>query len=125
MSVPPTYIVAIIDNDFIVRKQFERLLAAFGYATELFAAPDEFLADAASFRPACLMLDLELKDSSGRELARHPSVRALQCPIVFISGTVNDSLQREAYELSGAACVRKPFKAIEILPLIAKAIRGR
>src|SRR5271169_6623529 len=43
----------------------------------------------------------------------------LQCPIVLISGTVNENLQREAHELSGSACLGKPIKSVDILPLIA------
>jgi len=121
----PNKLIAIIDNDFLLRRYLERLLAASGYATESFATADEFLADLATCKAGCLVLDIELKDSSGRELARHPTLRALQCPTVFISGTVSEDLQRQALELSGTPCVRKPFKAVEILPRIANAIRTR
>jgi DNA-binding response OmpR family regulator len=68
------------------------------------------------------VLDIELKDSSGRELARHPTVRALRCPIIFVSASDNQQLQREACELSGNPCVRKPFRAIDILPRILSAV---
>jgi two-component system response regulator FixJ len=125
MGAPTNQMIAIIDNDFLVRRHLERLLAASGYRTESFATADEFLADVATCRVTCLVLDIELKDSSGRELARHPTIRALQCPTVFVSGTINERLQREAQELSGTACVRKPFKAVDILPAIARAISTR
>ena len=118
-------IVAILDDDFLIRRSLERLLAASGYGTESFASAEEFLTDVATCKADCLVLDINLKDASGLELARHPSVRALQCPIVFITGIVNEDLQRQALELSGAACVRKPFKAVEILTAIAKALRTR
>lgn len=117
MSPPNRKIIAIVDNDFLLRRYLERLLAAAGYATDSFATADEFLADAATTKPACVVLDMELKDSSGRELAQHPTVRALKCPIVFTSGTA-------AHGLSGIVCVRKPFRAVDILPIIATAMRG-
>jgi|HubBroStandDraft_4_1064222.scaffolds.fasta_scaffold552733_1 two-component system response regulator FixJ len=125
MSAPTNKLIAIIDNDFLVRRYLERLLSASGYATDSFATADEFLADAETCKAACLVLDFELKDSSGCELARHPTLRALQCPIVLISSNLNDDLQRQALELSGASVLCKPFKAIEILPRIANAIRAR
>jgi two-component system response regulator FixJ len=117
MSPPNRKIIAIVDNDFLLRRYLERLLAAAGYATDSFATADEFLADAATTKPACVVLDMELKDSSGRELAQHPTVRALKCPIVFTSGAT-------AHEVSGIVCVRKPFRAVDILPIIATAMRG-
>lgn len=123
--MPKNKTVAIIENDFLLRRYLERLLAASGYATESFATADEFLAEAATVNAACLVLDIELKDSSGRELAHHPTVRALQCPVVFIGDTANENPLRQAVELSGAEYVRKPIKALDFLPAIARAMRKR
>ena len=117
-------IIAIIDDDFLVRKSLERLLAAYGYGTESFASAEEFLEDLATCKADCLVLDLNLKNVSGLDLACHPSVRALQRPIIFISGSASEDHRRQAFELSGTACVRKPFKAIDILTAIAKSMRA-
>jgi FixJ family two-component response regulator len=115
--------IAIIDDDFLVRKSVERLLTAYGYGTESFATAEEFLEEVATCKADCLLIDLNLKNVSGLDLASHPSVRALQRPVLFISGSASEELRRQALEVSGTACVRKPFKAIDLLTAIAQALR--
>lgn len=122
---PAKKTIAIIDDDFLIRRSLERLLTACGYGTDAFATGEEFLTNVATCEADCLVLDIDLTDTCGLELARHPSVRALQCSIVFMSGTCDEDIRRQARELSGADCVRKPFKAVELLTAIAVAVRKR
>jgi FixJ family two-component response regulator len=121
MNRPHKKLVALIESNFLLRRYLDRLLAAAGYATESFATAGEFLVDAATCKADCIVLDVELMDSSGHTLARHPTLLALGCPIVFTGGTVNENLEREALELGGVALVRRPFTAVEILSAIAMA----
>jgi DNA-binding response OmpR family regulator len=116
-------LIAIIDDDFLIRRSLETLLRAGGYATDSFASAEEFLIDIASCKADALLLDIHLKGKSGLELARHPSVQSLAPPMVFISATLDEGLRREALELSGAPCVRKPFKAAEIFLALMRALR--
>jgi FixJ family two-component response regulator len=116
--------IAIIDDDFLVRKSLERLLTAYGYGTESFATAEDFLQDVTACKADCLLIDLDLKSVSGLDLASHPSVRALERPFIFISGSASEEQRRQALELSGADCVRKPFKAIDLLTAIAQALRA-
>jgi FixJ family two-component response regulator len=117
----PKQTIAIVENDCSIRRALEYLLPPFGYNTATYATAQGFLAEAAACKADCLVLDIHLDDGSGLDLARHPSVRALQRPIVFMSGTADQNLLRRAFELSGTACVRKPFSANEILTAIKKA----
>jgi FixJ family two-component response regulator len=117
MSLPKTKVIAIIDEDFRVRRYLERLLGACGYVTVSFAAADEFLVDAELVAPACVVLDIDLKDGSGRELAHHPTLRALTCPVIFTSTSTSAS--------STGPCLRKPFRAADVLPLLLNALRPR
>jgi FixJ family two-component response regulator len=118
-------LITIVDGNFLLRRYLVRLLTAAEYTTESFATADEFLAAAVTREPACLVLDIELKDSTGVLLARHPTLLTPRCPIVFTSGTINESVQREAFELGGKALVRRPFKAADILSAIASALPPR
>jgi FixJ family two-component response regulator len=117
--------IAIIDGNFLARRYLERLLAAAGYGTDSFATADEFLLDAGTCKANCIVLDIELKNSSGRSLAHHPSILALRCPIIFSSTAVNDDLEQQAHELGGIALVRKPFRAVDILSALAKVSQNR
>jgi FixJ family two-component response regulator len=125
MNLPRTRLIAIVDGDFRLRRYLERLLSAAGYPNVSFAAADEFLTDAQIVQPACLILDLDLKDGSGRELAHHPTIRALQCPLIFMSATSDEVLQRQVSQMRNASCLKKPFRAVDILPLIVKALPTR
>jgi FixJ family two-component response regulator len=122
-SPKPT--LAIIEDDVQLRCALETLLGACGYVTTLFASALEFLTSVATCNADCLIVDIHLNDGSGLDLARHPAVRALQRPIVFMSGAFDPDLQLQALELSGNTYVRKPFEVAELLTAIERAMRTR
>ena len=73
-------VTAVVDDDAGVRKSLARLLSAFGYRTEVFGSAGEFLRAAPTSRPACILVDINLGDSSGLDLVRQLSVSGVRFP---------------------------------------------
>jgi FixJ family two-component response regulator len=116
-------LIAIIENDHAVRKALERLLTAAGHRTESFASAEQFLSAATACNPDCLVMDMDLGDGSGLDLARHPSVMHLLRKVIFVSGSANEVQRQQALKLGCAAFLHKPFSGAEILNAIALTAR--
>ena len=113
--------IAVVDDDARVLKALAALLHACGYRTELYASPAEFLNSAAASKAVCLVLDVNLGTHSGLELARHPAITRLRLPLVFMSGSAEDSIREQALAAGAVAFLRKPFRSGELLDALARA----
>lgn len=103
--------VLIVDDDEDVRSTLARLLSQIDLETREAASGREALAAMQADPPELVLLDVYLPDISGYELCR--DIRAAagdDLPIVMISGTKTDGLDRAAGLLLGADdFVVKPF----------------
>ncbi len=104
-------VVAVIDNDLGILGAMSRLLSAFGYNTELYASAKEFLDAAMTTAATCLIVDIELGESCGIELAQHLANAGFTMPIIFMTADDNESVKRQAMEIGGGAFLLKPFSA--------------
>ncbi len=102
-------VVAVIDDDPLFRQALKRLISSLGYAVELYASGEAFLARAAECPAICLMIDVQLGSRSGIELARQLADAGWDFPIVFMTGNTDERLQWEAIELNCVGYLRKPF----------------
>ena len=91
LSLP---VIAIIDDDPDLLKGLDLLLSSYDYRPELFALAEDFLHAAATSEAACLVVDIQLGNFSGLELARRLSAIGLSFPIIFITGSQDELLQR-------------------------------
>ncbi len=73
-------VVAVIDDNLRILGAISRLLSAFGYDTELYASAKEFLDSSMTTEAICLIVDIELGESCGIELAQHLANAGLPCP---------------------------------------------
>jgi DNA-binding NtrC family response regulator len=114
--------IAVIDDDFAIRQALDRMLNIAGFRVHLFASAAEFLANLATCKAGCAVVDINLgPDSCGLDLARHPAVAASKIPLIFISGTTDDSVRERAIALGCIEYLRKPFMPIELLDAVFRA----
>ena len=110
-------IVVIIDDDASVRRSLARLVQAAGYAVETFASSRGFLEWLPVGRPACLLLDVHMKEMNGFDLQERLSV-----PVVFMTSH-DDDATRARIEKSGAAGhLWKPFDDHTVLEAIRRVV---
>jgi FixJ family two-component response regulator len=113
--------IAIIDDDLGLRKALGRLLSIYGYRSETFGSAEEFLLAAPTSKVTCILVDINLGDTSGLELVRQLSVSGLKFPVIFISGVDDETTKSRAMELGCIALLRKPILAHLLLEAIKKA----
>ena len=113
--------VAVIDDDPGVRKALGRLLTVSGYQVELYASAEEFLAAAPDTMVGCLVVDCEIGEVSGVDLARQLFGAGFRFPIVFMSGSASDVIRERATAFGCIAYLRKPFAQSELIDAIEMA----
>jgi FixJ family two-component response regulator len=117
----PRETVVVVDDDPVMRQALDGLLSVLGYRTELYASAAEFLAAAATTEAACLMLDIQLGDASGIDLARKLTASGFNFPIIFITGSDAENFRRDAMDLGCIAYLLKPFRVEQLTSAISRA----
>ena len=114
-------VIAIIDDDPGIRDALEHMLSAFGYRTEIYASAEEFIRAAITTEASCLVVDIQLGDLSGIELGRHLAATGFAFPIIFITGSLEETHRRQAMDFGCIAYLTKPFPAKQLIEAITKA----
>ena len=115
--------IAIIDDDAGMREAASTLLAVYGYKTETYDSAQAFLNGGLISEAACLVVDIQLGDISGLELARQLTADGYKHPIIFMTGLSSDSVRDQAAAMGAIAFLEKPFEPKLLLEAIRKVIR--
>jgi FixJ family two-component response regulator len=118
-------LVAIIDDDEMLRDCLSHLLSAYGYQTETFASGEEFLKIEEASRARCLLVDVNLGDVSGVELVRQLSGNGRSFPIIYMTGTHDEIIKKQALELGYIAFLQKPFTESQLIEAVVEAIGNK
>ena len=112
--LPRPALIAIVDNDKLVRRSLARLMKSVGFKVETFASAEDFLQRGNLHNTACLILDVKLPGMSGldlqRQLAPHHHI-----PLIFVSAHDNQRTQEQALQAGAVAFLRKPFSEEALL----------
>jgi FixJ family two-component response regulator len=115
--------VAIVDDDPEMRSSLANLLSAVGYRAETYDSAETFLICASTCKACCLVIDINLGDITGVELAHQLCADGLKWPIIFMSGLDDAAIKTQASAVGPIAFLHKPFRADDLFDAIKKAIR--
>ncbi|MGZ8210923.1 MAG: response regulator [Burkholderiales bacterium] len=105
-------LVAIVDDDRRVAKAVTRLLNSHAIDTLQFQSPQEFVdlvETTPSFRPDCVILDVQMPGLTGLAVQRHLALRRPEIRIVFLSAGHKAGVGERALAAGAAAFIHKPF----------------
>jgi len=114
--------VLLVDDDEGARELLASLLDRVGLATREASTGVEALAEAEQQEPALVLLDVQLPELSGYEVCRELRDRyGPGLPIIFVSGTRTEPLDRAGGLLIGADdYIVKPFDPDELLARVRR-----
>jgi len=118
-KITKTY-VAVVDDDESICRSFGRLLRAAGLQPVTYDSAESFLADTKHPQFGCLVLDIQLGEMSGIELARRLSAEGERTPVVFITAHDDPEARSAADALGCSAYFRKTDSGKEVLETIRK-----
>lgn len=101
--------VAVVDDDELLRASLQRLLKVAGLDVVSFGAAEDFLKSAKLREVGCLVADIRMPGMSGLELLA--KLKAEDCPIptVFITAHGDDKMRLQAMRAGAVEFLTKPF----------------
>jgi FixJ family two-component response regulator len=115
-------IVLVLDDDPGVGEGLAGLLHSAGLESEVYTSPQEYLRHPRPASPACLILDVQLRDLSGLELQADLAKGDPPLPIIFITGHGTIPMSVRAMKRGAVEFLTKPFDAEELLDAVHQAL---
>jgi two-component system response regulator FixJ len=120
MSVSRT--VHVIDDDEAIRASLAFLLDTVELEARTYDSAEAFLAAAPGLAPGCVVTDMRMPGMSGLDLVRRLRERAVEIPVIVITGHADVPLAVEAMKAGVADFIEKPFDDEVLLAAIRQAL---
>lgn len=118
--------ILVVEDDYLVREQVTNQLVISGYIVHAAATAREAL-EVLENRPNIdlLFTDIMMPGMTGRELAEEVGEIWPEIPVLFTSGYTDESLMREQAGEGELLMLSKPYRKVELLKQVNRAIHGR
>ena len=121
MSVP-NELICVVEDDQSFRRGLRRLFKAAGYAAEIFASAEEYLARQVFDGPVCIILDVRMPGLDGPGLQEAVRERGGGEQIVFITGHIDVPTCTEAMKKGAVDFLLKPFEGKRLIEAVDRAL---
>ena len=117
-------LVSVVDDDESVRESLELFLVSMRMPVAVFASAEAFLASEARTTTACLLLDFSLTGMTGGQLQQVLLLDERPPPIIFITATGDEQLEKLVLARGAIACLTKPFDEAALLSALDSALEA-
>ena len=115
-------LIAIIDDDVLVRESLQRLVSSLNFRGEPFSSLDELLAFEYLHEVRCVVCDVNTPGGSNEFVLERLTAMGYRIPFVFMTARPSSPLRQRLMD-AGAVCVlTKPFHQSEMTTCIAAAL---
>lgn len=115
------YPIYIVDDDEAVRRSLGFLLKTSGHEVSSFSDGKEFLQGAASLKPGCVLLDVQMPQMGGLELQEELQEAGIPHPVVVMTGHGDIDIAVQAMKAGAVDFIEKPFDKDIMLEAIDEA----
>ena len=116
--------VAIVDDDELMRGALQGLLKAVGMKAQTFASAEEFLKSGKYRETACLIADIRMPGMSGLELQAKLNAEHCCIPTIFITAHGDAKMRMQALRAGAAEFLTKPFDDEVLLENVRAALES-
>jgi FixJ family two-component response regulator len=119
-------LIAVVDDDASVCRAMKRLIRSLGMNAEAFTSGREFLdflEAMPSFRPDCVILDVQMPGMSGLEVQEQLIQGSSSLPVIFITAHDEVGVRERALAMGALAFLRKPFNDELIIKTLNAAVK--
>jgi FixJ family two-component response regulator len=116
--------VAIVDDDDLMRTALQGLLKSAGLLTHAFASADEFLRSGHQHDTACLITDIRMPGMSGLELQARLNGDQCRIPTIFITAHGDAKMRMQAMRAGAVEFLAKPFDDEALLESVRAALES-
>jgi FixJ family two-component response regulator len=115
-------LVAIVDDDELMRGALQGLLKEARLPARAFASGEEFLRSAAQHLSSCLIADIRMPGMSGLDLQARLNAEQIPIPIIFITAHGDERVRMQALRAGAADFLAKPFDDEVLLSSVRAAL---
>jgi FixJ family two-component response regulator len=116
--------VAIVDDDDLMRTALLGLLKSAGVLAQAFASAEEFLRSGLQHGTACLITDIRMPGMSGLELQAHLNADHCRIPTIFITAHGDAKMRMQAMRAGAVEFLAKPFDDEALLESVRAALES-
>lgn len=115
-------LIAIVDDDDAIRTGLSSLLRSAGYAVDLFASAEDFLASLPQGTPRCLVTDIQMPGLSGLDLQARLKADGRSIPVLVMTAFPEAAVRERALAAGAIGFLSKPFDANALLDCLRRAL---
>ena len=119
-----TKLVAVVDDDDLIRSALQGLLKAVGLPTATFASAEDFLTSTQKSQVACLIADIRMPGMSGLDLQAKLNIERCRIPIIFITAHGDEKMRMQALRAGAVEFLAKPFNDEALLDSVRAALES-
>jgi FixJ family two-component response regulator len=116
--------VAIVDDDDLMRGALQGLLKSVGLPTQAFASAEEFLKSGQQHEVGCLVADIRMPGMSGLELQAKLNADHCRIPTIFITAHGDEKMRMQALRAGAVEFMAKPFDDEALLDSVRAALES-
>jgi FixJ family two-component response regulator len=116
--------VAIVDDDDLMRTALQGLLKSAGLVAQAFASAEEFLRSGHQEDTGCLITDIRMPGMSGLELQAQLNADHYRIPTIFITAHGDAKMRMQAMRAGAVEFLAKPFNDEALLESVRAAMES-
>jgi FixJ family two-component response regulator len=116
--------VAIVDDDDLMRSALQGLLKSVGLPAQAFASAEEFLKSGQQHQVGCLVADIRMPGMSGLELQAKLNADHRRIPTIFITAHGDEKMRMQALRAGAVEFMAKPFDDEALLDSVRAALES-
>ena len=117
-----TRLVAVVDDDDLMRNALQGMLKSVGLPSQAFASAEEFLTSGQQHETGCLIADIRMPGMSGLELQAKLNAECCRIPTIFITAHGDGKLRLQALRSGAVEFLAKPFDDQTLLDSVQAAL---
>lgn len=115
-------LVYVVDDEEFIKEELCDILGDFDFSTKGFTNPADLLAEVKKEQPDLVCTDLKMPEMSGMELLKKIRAEKVDCPVIFITGFVDNKLLTEGLDEGASGFLEKPFEEHQVVSLAKQAV---
>ena len=119
-----TKLVAIVDDEDLMRSALQGMLKSVGLLSQAFASAEEFLKSGQQHQTACLIADIRMPGMSGLELQAKLNAEHCKIPTIFITAHGDTKMRMQALRAGAVEFLAKPFDDEALLESVRAALES-
>ncbi|PLT97019.1 response regulator transcription factor [Sinorhizobium medicae] len=116
-------IIAIVDDDELVRRALCRLVQSLSLKPVAYASGELFLKELEQSSPSCVLLDFHMPNMNGLDVLHELSARRARLAVIVITGADEEGVRESCMRAGASGFLNKPLSR-DTLSSAIEALRG-